>query len=120
MRVGMTFSSSTHDYNENERRIQSSGFSMCLYSYPRRADPDSKCVGELPLCVAATTGDLEFLEIIISASADIDKKNDKGLTPLALALTSFKAEAVEFLCVHNCKVPRIFSRTQRERLIESG
>ena len=85
---------------------------------PRRADPNMKVAGELPLCVAALDGNLGFMEILLSANAQIDKKNNKGATPLTIAINCRCAETVEFLVVHNCTVPQAYYKLQRQRFTE--
>lgn len=60
--------------------------------------PTSKtCVGETPLHVAASWGDLAAITLLARAGADLDARGDLGYTPLHEAAEQGHADAVALL-----------------------
>lgn len=53
--------------------------------------------GTRPLGIAATIGDIEAIEILLEAGADIDGKGEDGYTPLHDAVAHGKLEAIRYL-----------------------
>jgi ankyrin repeat protein len=53
------------------------------------------------LCAAAERGQIKLVEKLLSRGANIEEKDDRGLTPLLCAAKAGKEEAVLTLCEHN-------------------
>ena len=54
-------------------------------------------VGDLALCAAAESGDLQVIHCLLQAGADINQRNGISLTPLSVAIKSNKRLAAAFL-----------------------
>jgi ankyrin repeat protein len=55
------------------------------------------CVGETPLHVAAVWGDVDAIELLMGAGADVNARGEFGHTPLHEASAQNKLEAVRVL-----------------------
>lgn len=55
------------------------------------------CVGETPLHVAAVWGDLDAINLLVDAGADINAIGDRGYTPLHEAVEQGNVQAVKLL-----------------------
>ena len=57
--------------------------------------------GESPLHEAAGSGQIQFAKLLLDHGANINAKDDKGKTPLAIALEYKQGEMAKFLRDHN-------------------
>lgn len=60
--------------------------------------------GDTPLHIAAIWGDVEAIDVLLEAGADIDAKGDMGCTPLHYAIGQKKVEAAKRLISHGASL----------------
>jgi ankyrin repeat protein len=68
------------------------------------ASHEMKCNNTDPMMIAAYYGDTLMMEILLFYNADINSKDDEGLTPLMIAAQNNYLDAVEYLVKKGAKI----------------
>lgn len=68
------------------------------------ADINTEFETQTPLCLAASDGNIEMVEYLINAGADVNKANVKGVTPLMFATISKHGEVASLLIDKNADI----------------
>ena len=62
--------------------------------------------GDTPLHIAATSGDLRAIDLLLNAGAEINAPGERGFTPLHYAVEQEKLEAVRLLLARGADIHR--------------
>jgi uncharacterized protein len=63
--------------------------------------------GSTPLILAASTGDVAFLDLLIAHKADVNRPKDDGLTALICAIDNGEFETVRRLIAAGASIQRV-------------
>jgi len=77
-------------------------------------------IGDTELHLAAWANDAELAEVLLDAGADIDAKNDLGMTPLVLAVRSGSGKTAGLLLAHEASVDGLDRTVLRSGLRKGG
>ena len=62
---------------------------------------------ETALMIASNTGNLEMMELLISAGARVDEKTRPGMSVLGFAVQNHRPESVKFLLQHGARIKQL-------------